>query len=65
MKIYLVVEDYGRGPGYDLGRIHKAFKSEQKAKEFAEKKLSECKRMGYETPYEIIYVSGIDLDEEE
>lgn len=36
-KIYLVVEDYDYGPGYNIGNIHGAYSSRTKAEEVATK----------------------------
>lgn len=63
MKIYLVIEDYDYGPGYNLGKIHKAFKSKEKAEEMAKKMLDEYEWMSFERPFDIIYVMEVEMEE--
>jgi len=63
MKIYLVAEDYDYGKDYNLGKIHKAFKSKEKAEEMAKKMLDEYEWMSCERPFDIIYVMEVEMEE--
>jgi len=65
MKIYLVIEDEDYGPYYAMGKIHKAFKSKEKAEELAKKMLEEYEWMPYDKPFDIIYVIEMDVEDEE
>jgi hypothetical protein len=63
MKIYLVAEDYDYGPGYNLGEIHKAFKSKEKAEELAKKMLDEYNQEPFQTVFDVIYVMEMEMEE--
>ena len=63
MKIYLVAEDYDYGPGYNLGEIHKAFKSKEKAEKLAKKMLDEYNQEPFQTVFDVIYVMEMEMEE--
>ena len=63
MKIYLVAEDYDYGPGYNLGEIHKAFKSKEKAEELAKKMLDQYNQEPFQTVFDVIYVMEMEMEE--
>ena len=63
MKIYLVAENYDYGPGYNLGEIHKAFKSKEKAEELAKKMLDEYNQEPFQTVFDVIYVMEMEMEE--
>lgn len=63
MKIYLVAEDYDYGPCYDLGKIHRAFKSKEKAEQMAKKLLDEYEWQPFQQSWEVIYVMEMEMEE--
>jgi len=63
MKIYLVAEQYDYGPGYCLGKIHKAFKSKEKAEEMAKKMLNEYEWQPFQQSFDVIYVMEMEIEE--
>ena len=66
MKIYLVVEDYDYGPGYNIGNIHGAYVSKSKAEEVAKQMDEDYKKfMSPDDPdrkYEWFHVYGKEFD---
>jgi hypothetical protein len=63
MKIYLVAEDVDYGPGYDLGKIIKAFKSKEKAEQMAKKMLEDYEWQPFQQSFDIIYVMEMEMEE--
>lgn len=60
MKIYLVVEEEDHGPGYALGKIHKVFKSKEKAEQMAKKLLDDYEWQPFQQPFDVIYVMEME-----
>jgi hypothetical protein len=66
MKVYLVVQDYDYGPGYNIGEIHGAYlsktKAEEAAKEMDENYKSTMPIDDSDRNYEWFYVYGKEFE---
>jgi hypothetical protein len=66
-KVYLVAEDWDHGPGYGLGKIHRAFKDKGKAEQVAKEMDKELNDSGFPIPSlhvpDLFYVMEIELEQ--